>query len=306
MDPGKPLSNTNVLTFPIHERENKIYQLVKFSKLFSFLFFRYDFHFLVQALSRFGDEIKNLSVLPFNGENFRTISFNSFEFIDSISFLQASLGSLADDLRDSNHDFNILKQTFLTQTNGKFDQEKYEMVLKKSYFPYEYCQSLEIMLETKKIPKRSAFYSVLNETTITADEHKFAKKVWKKFECKNLLDYTKLYCKIDTLLLCEVFQSFRKAMAGFSGLDPAHYISLASYSYDSMLKMTKSIITIPPTIEMVHMLESGKRGGMSFIGTRDLMASEKEGQESEIVYIDANVSLKNKCNVLPSPIIRIY
>ena len=197
---------------------------------------------------------------------------------------------MADDLRDSNHDFKIIKQTFLTKTNKKFDKEKYDMVLQKSFFPYEYCQSLEIMQKTTKIPKKSAFYSVLSEKSITRDEYNFAKKVWKKFQCKNLLDYTKLYCKIDTLLLCEVFQSFRKAMQGFSGLDPAHYISLASYSYDSMLKMTKSVISIPPTIEMVHMLESGKRGGMSFIGTRDLVASNKKGDESEIIYIDANVS----------------
>ena len=206
--------------------------------------------------------------------------------------MQASLGSLADDLRDSNHDFKIIKQTFLTKTNGKFDPEKYQMVLQKSYFPYDYCTSLELMIETKKIPKRSDFYSVLHETSITPEEYKFAKKVWKTFKCKNLLDYTKLYCKIDTLLLSEVFESFRKAMQGFSGLDPAHYISLASYSYDSMLKMTKSVISIPPTIEMVHMLESGKRGGMSFIGTRDLIASDEKGKESEIVYIDANVSKK--------------
>ena len=200
------------------------------------------------------------------------------------------MSSLADDLRESNHDFKILKQTFLTQTKNEFDQEKYDMVLQKSFFPYEYCQSLEVMENTKKIPKRSAFYSVLTEKSITREEYNFAKRVWKKFQCKNLLDYTKLYCKIDTLLLCEVFESFRKAMQGFSGLDPAHYISLASYSYDSMLKMTKSVITVPPTIEMVHMLENGKRGGMSFIGTRDLVASNKKGEESEIVYIDANVS----------------
>ena len=77
----------------------------------------------------------------------------------------------------------------------------------------------------------------------------------------------------------------------FSGLDPAHYISLPSYSYDSMLKLTKSVISLPTSIDMVHMLESGKRGGMSFIGTRDLTASNQKGDESEIIYIDANVSL---------------
>lgn len=262
-------------------------------KIFAHNGSRYDFQFIVQALKRFGEKIENLSVLPYNGENFRTISFNSFDFVDSISFLQASLGSLADDLRESNHNFKILKQTYLTKTLGKFDKAKYDMVLQKSFFPYEYCESLDLMEKTKKIPKKSAFYSVLSEKTISKEEYKFAKKVWRKFKCQNLLDYTKLYCKIDTMLLCEVFESFRKAMMGFSGLDPAHYISLASYSYDSMLKMTKSVISSPPDIEMVHMIENGKRGGMSFIGTRDLIASTKKGEESEIVYIDANVSLKD-------------
>ena len=124
--------------------------------------FRYDFHFLVQAFSKFGEKIKNLSVLPYNGENFRTISFNSFEFVDSISFLQASLGSLADDLRDSNHDFKIIKQTFLTKTNKKFDKEKYEMVLQKSFFPYEYCQSLEIMKKNYQNPQKISFLQCVN------------------------------------------------------------------------------------------------------------------------------------------------
>ena len=80
-------------------------------------------------------------------------------------------------------------------------------------------------------------------------------------------------------------------MMKFSGLDPAHYISLPAYSYDSMLKLTKSVISLPTSIDMVHMLEAGKRGGMSFIGTRDLRASTQKNQESEIVYIDANVSI---------------
>lgn len=249
---------------------------------------------MIKGLGKFGEKIKNINVLPFNGENFRTISFNCFEFADSYSFLQASLDTLANNLKVSNHDFTIIKQSYLAKTNGRFDQEKYQMVLQKSYFPYEYCTSLSKMIATKKLPKRSDFYSSLSEKTITRDEHNFAKKVWKKFKCKNLLDYTKLYCKIDTLLLAEIFQYFRESMMLFSGLDPAHYISLPAYSYDSMLKLTNAVISLPPTLEMMHMLEAGKRGGMSFIGTRDLSASDEKGEESEIVYIDANVS-KTKC-----------
>jgi hypothetical protein len=80
-------------------------------------------------------------------------------------------------------------------------------------------------------------------------------------------------------------------MHRFSGLDPAHYISLPSYSYDSMLKLTECEIELPTDINMVQFLESGKRGGVAFIGTRELKPSSKADSESEIVYLDANVSL---------------
>ena len=252
---------------------------------------RYDFHFIVSALGEFSDEIKSLKVLPFNGENFRTIGFNSFEFVDSLAFLQASLSELCTDLKEGGHDYEILKQTYLVKTNGKFDPKKYKMLLEKSFFPYEFCTSLRQMKRVKKLPDIKHFKSSLTETSITQNEHKFAQKVWKMFDCKNLLDYAKIYNKIDTILLAEVFQKFRQDMHRFSGLDPAHYISLPSYSYDSMLKLTECEIELPTDINMVQFLESGKRGGVAFIGTRELKPSSKADSESEIVYLDANVSL---------------
>jgi len=115
----------------------------------------------------------------------------------------------------------------------------------------------------------------------------------KKNLCKNLIDYTLVYCKIDTILLAEVFQKFRKDMHKFSGLDPAHYISLPSYSYDSMLKLTNCEIKLPNDINMVQFIEAGKRGGVAFIGSRQLTPKiENKEEESEIVYIDANVIKK--------------
>ena len=252
---------------------------------------RYDFHFIVSALCKFPDEIHSIKVLPFNGENFRTISFNCFEFIDSLAFLQASLSELCSDLKDSGHTYDILKQTFLVKTNSKFDIKKYKMVLEKSFFPYEFCTSLEQMKSVTELPDIKYFKSSLTETTISKNDHKFAKKVWKMFDCKNLLDYSKVYNKIDTILLAEVFQKFRRDMHRFSGLDPAHYISLPSYSYDSMLKLTGCVISLPTDINMVQFLEAGKRGGVAFIGTRELKPSKKPDDQSEIVYLDANVSL---------------
>lgn len=252
---------------------------------------RYDFHFIVKALEKYGEEIESLNVLPYNGENFRTISFNSFEFNDSLAFLQAPLAQLCSDLKETDHKYELLKSTYIVKTDGKFDGEKFEMVLKKSFFPYEYCSSLSLMKETTKLPKRKDFYSCLSEETISREDYIFAKKVWKKFNCSNLLDYAQIYCKIDTILLAEVFQKFRSDMHSFSGLDPAHYISLPSYGYDSMLKLTNCEIMLPNDINMVQFIESGKRGGVAFIGSRQIKPSTEVGLESEIVYIDANVSI---------------
>lgn len=141
------------------------------------------------------------------------------------------------------------------------------------------------MAKTKRLPSKEAFYSCLSEETITTENHDFAQKVWKTFGCRNLLDYTELYCKIDTILLAEIFQKFRNDMHKFSGLDPANYISLPSFSFDMMLKLTKCNIELPQDINMVHFFESGIRGGMSFINTRHLKIEKKKEQ---IFYIDAN------------------
>lgn len=99
---------------------------------------KYDFHFIIKALNNRPQEIKNLYVLPYNGENFRTISFNCFMFLDSMSFLQSSLAQLSTDLSNTKNSYQILKQTYLVKTDGKFDEKKFKLVLGKSFFPYEY------------------------------------------------------------------------------------------------------------------------------------------------------------------------
>jgi len=98
---------------------------------------KFDFHFIIKALHEKSD-VKNIHILPYNGENFRTISFNSFLFLDSMSFLQSSLAKLSEDLSKTNNPYSILRQTTLVKTNGQFDRKKYNMILGKSYFPYEY------------------------------------------------------------------------------------------------------------------------------------------------------------------------
>lgn len=250
---------------------------------------KYDFHFIIKALNK--KKVGEISILPYNGEHFRTIEFKGFKFLDSLAFLQTSLDQLSEDLSKTNHKYQILKQTYLCKTFGKFDQMKFLALMKKSYYPYEYCTSLDIMEKTTKLPKLKDFYSSLREKSISKEEHQIAKKIWKMFECENLLDYTKLYCKLDTILLAEIFQKFRTDMHDFSSLDPSHYISLPAFAFDSMMKITNCKLELLADIDMVHFIESSIRGGVSFVNNR-FLDSEKNSSD-EIIYIDANVSINS-------------
>ncbi len=255
----------------------------RYLKIFMHNASKFDMHFIIQAIAQFPEEIKNVNVLPYNGENFITLKFNCFQFLDSMSFLPTSLAQLSENLSKSNHDYPILRQTYLAQFG-------LDHILRKGFFPYEYCSSFELMKETKKIPKREAFYSVLNEEIISEKDHRFASKMWDIFQCENLIDYAELYCKIDTILLAEIVLAFRNKMFEFSGLDATKYISLASFGFDTMLKLTKNEIELPTDINMVHFLEQCKRGGLSFVNTRHLEVKNDANHHAteELVYLDAN------------------
>jgi len=163
-----------------------------------------------------------------------------------------------------------------------------------SFFFLFSSTSLELMKSTLQLPPADSFYSSLQEKSISKEGHDFALKVWKTYNCKNLLEYTEIYCKIDTILLAEIFQKFRKDMLIFSGIDPARYISLPGFSFDSMLKLTKCQIELPQDINMIQFIESGIRGGVSFINTRHLEVDQSKDCDEEIQYIDANVSYLEK------------
>ena len=165
---------------------------------------KYDMHLIIKTLSN--PKVKNLHVLPFNSEHFRTVSFNSFQICDSLQFLSASLDALASDLYDSKHSYPLLQQSkILKPFNGEEKSKRLNLIKQgKSYFPYEYCTSLKKMKETIAIPPRVKFYSQLKEEHLSAENYMYAKTVWHAFNCQNLADYTVLYCSIDTYLLAEV------------------------------------------------------------------------------------------------------
>lgn len=93
----------------------------------------------------------------------------------------------------------------------------------KGIFPYDFVDSWE-KLECTKFPSKDEFYSELTESEISDAEYYHAENVWRSFGCRNLGEYADLYSKTDVLLLCDVFERFRKTMRSLFRLDTVSFL----------------------------------------------------------------------------------
>ena len=126
-------------------------------------------------------------------------------------------------------------------------------------------------------------------------DYAHAQKVWETFGIENMGQYHDLYLKSDVLLLADIFENFREQYLHTYGLDPAHYVSLPSSSWDAMLKMTGVRLDLLSDVDMLNFIEKGMRGGISTITHRYALANNKymknydpEKESSYIPYLDAN------------------
>ena len=258
----------------------------------------YDSHFLVQELGHVKG-LKTLSALPYNTEKFRTIDVNSFQFKDSLSFLNASLDELMNDLlKNKDHKFSIIDQLGLYK---KGETEKKALLLRKGVYPYEYATSIKKLKKTKKIPAKEHFFSSLRNSNISDEDYEHSKKVFKIMGCANLVDYTNIYCNLDVGILAEVFIQFRKLVKKNFGLDCCHYISTPQLAFDCMLLRTQVEIELLTDIDKILFIEQNIRGGVSYINTRHCKAEKSGGEEVQLKLIDAN-NLYGYAQMKPMPL----
>ena len=189
-------------------------------------------------------------------------------FRDSLTFLSGSLERNIELLKKSDHDFLHLQSSDICKTEGKFDNEKFQLLLRKGksrviilcccyklifYFrtgiyPYEAMQGFDD-LRRKEFPKREEFDSSLGAgTQITEADYQHGLRVWEKFQCKSMLDYSEIYVMLDTvrenvhdnsvyrdfyfqLQLLECWQPVCENTKDEFGLYPSHYFTLPRYEF---------------------------------------------------------------------------
>ena len=273
------------------QRKERI-QLTCFAHNFS----GYDSHFLIQSLNKFPERIHSIHAVPLSTQKFKCITINGrIVMVDSFQFLLDSLSALVDTLQASDCSFDILHQ--LTP-----DKERKGLLLRKGVYPYSYATSIDRLVSTTEIPPIEAFHNDLKGEACSREDYEHARKVWKAFGCRNMLDYTVLYVKSDVYLLAEVVTDFRNNIWRFFGLDMCQYLSLPHLAKDIMLKTTEVEIELIHDKEMSDLLQHNIRGGLSFVNLRHAEKKEGSGEEQRsLLYVDAT-NLYGKAMCFPMPV----
>jgi hypothetical protein len=116
-------------------------------------------------------------------------------------------------------------------------------------------------------------------------------------ECQTIKNYHDLYLKMDTVLLADVFENFRDVSMVNYRLDPAHYLTSPSLTWDACLKYTNVELELITDTEIFLSFESAMRGGISAISNRYARANnpylqpedyDSSQPHSYIYYLDAN------------------
>ena len=174
------------------------------------------------------------------------------------------------------------------------DLNKFILLLRKGFYPYEYMDNWERFNETS-LPNKESFYSSLNLENIGDIDYRHGNNVFKKFKLKNLGEYHNLYVQSDILLPADVLENFRNMCIKVYELDPAHFLSLPGLARQASLKKANVKLELLTDYDMLLMVEEGIRGGIcqsthryAKVNNKYMKNYDKNKEFSYIQYLDAN------------------
>ena len=172
-------------------------------------------------------------------------------------------------------DRDVLKKSFAnTYKYCGGDDEHFRLLLRKGVYTYEYMDSFERFKE-QALLSIDRFYSELNLQGISKLDYLHAKKVWEKFEIRDLGDYHDLYLTTDVMLLADVFENFRDTCISIYQLDPAHFYTSPGMAWQAASKVTGVRLELLTDQGMLMFFEKSLRGGLCHAIHRYAKANNK-------------------------------
>ena len=260
----------------------------------------YDAHLFMQELAKYAT---HMGVIAKNVEDYISFSIKvevdkyidkegnerpreiDLRFIDSFKFMSSSLDLLVNNLAKGGHKFWGFEE---------YSDKQRELLIRKGIYPYEYMDNWNRFNETR-FSSKDKFYSNLYMSGVGDCEYEHARNVWKEFRIRNMGEYHDLYLKTDTILLANVFESFRSVCMENYGLDPAHFYTAPGLAWKACLKKTGIRLELLLDPGMLLMFKRGIRGGITLSVHRWVAANNPYMDEYDsskptkyLQYLDTN------------------
>jgi hypothetical protein len=219
----------------------------------------YDGHILIRyGLSEIAQkldiDVTSRFIIGKSSEKLSAFQFGPFIFRDSYLHLGCSLKVAVNNLIKSNYHFPI---------SEKFGLPK--ILREKGVYPYSWIDSIK-KFEQNCLPPIEAFYDDLKNRECSKEDYEHAQKVWRELSCKNFGEYHHYYLMADVVLLAEVFEEYRNKELEKWGLDPAHFVTVPSYTYKIFLKELEEPIQVLWDLSMFDFFRDSLRGGYCSVG----------------------------------------
>ena len=116
--------------------------------------------------------------------------------------------------------------------------------------------------------EKTEFYGDLKQKAISDSDYESSYYLYSTLKMRNLGDMNDLYNAQDVILLCEIIENGFQLMQEENGYNPRKCNSASTISSCIERKMSKVIIALPTSNEVVDIFEKTLTGGFSCVNTR--------------------------------------
>ena len=160
----------------------------------------------------------------------------------------------------------IINQSRLTLKDGKFSTLRRNFLLRKGLVPWGLISGRKVLREKRdKLPEDlKDYYSNLSNSTPTEEELQHAQEFFKEFDCQSLLDYLRIYCETDVIILAKNLKHVFSFLFFRACVDIAHFVGLPSAAFCVFKKLSGCSVGLIEDPEILNTVLSGIRGGMRY------------------------------------------
>ena len=246
----------------------------------------YDLNLLMPGFCKYSKETgAKLEILPKGGNGYYSLKLGKhLLFIDSYSFLNASLGSLVDFMcKDisANELKTVIPLTvsYVTQTYG---ESLVPYVNRKQVYPYNLAKNEHELNNIKSYPEKKEFFNKLLNKPMTEQDYLFGKLVWKLLaiavgpENMSLKIFHLYYLSLDCHLLADLWVWYSKVIMEHFGVSTGAFVTGNSLTYAAALKKSATNLGLLTKHEHYVLFKKLLRGGFVSLTRRYAKANNIE------------------------------